>query len=134
MATITREKIAKTNAKLANGFTVNIMQALRGEKSFDKDFTMPNGRTAEASVYYTTRWNRDTGANESYPVVNFNYYTELENGFRRSEGLGWTMKLQNTPISRKTEKLLVEYTKQLDDMACINYMVELERNYANPLA
>lgn len=134
MATITREKIAKTNAKLTNGFTVNIMQALRGEKCFDKDFTTPDGRTAEASIYYLTSRNRDTGVSESYPVVNFNYYTELENGFRRSEGLGWTMKLQNSPVSRKTEKALVEHTKQLDDIACINWMAELQKRYNNPMA
>lgn len=133
MATITREKIAKTNAKLANGFTVDIMSALRGERMYSKDFVMPDGRTAQADVYYTSRYNRETGKEDTFPVVNFNYYS-ADGAFRKSCGLGWTMKMRNEPVTRKTEKMLVELTKELDDIACINFMVGLTSKYENPLA
>ena len=133
MATITREKIEKTNAKLANGFTVDVMSALRGEKMYSKDFKMPDGRDAQADVYYTSRYDHYERKEIIFPVVNFNYFVS-DGAFRKSYGLGWTMKLQNTPVTRKTEKLLVDFTKELDDIACINFMNDLVNKYKNPLA
>lgn len=132
---VTMEKINKTNAKLANGFRVDVMQAMRGDKTFVKDFVMPDGRNATANVYYLQRMNWNTGKKEIFPVVNFNYYTLSDNGaFKITHGLGWTMKLQNTPVARKTEKLLIDFTKELDDISCINWMSGFVRTRENPMA
>lgn len=132
---VTMEKINKTNAKLSNGFRVDVMQAMRGDKYFVKDFVMPDGRNATASVYYLSPMNWDTGKRETFAVVNFNYYTLSDNkAFKITHGLGWTMKLQNTPVTRKTEKLLVDFTKELDDESCINWMSGFVRTRENPMA
>ena len=131
MANVTMDKINKINAKLKNGFTVDVMLALRGDKQYSKEFKMPDGRLARASIFYLE--NYKTYNKEIYPVVNFNYIRK-ERGFEISSGLGWTMKLQNTPVERKTEKMLADFTNKLDDESCINFMAGLTSNYKNMMA
>ena len=133
MAKVTREQVEKLNAKLVNGFKINVMHLFNGEKEFSKEFKTSDGKDVAACVYYMERYDYRTDTKTIYPVVNFNYFT-IHGNYRVSRGLGWTMKLDNVPVNRKNFNKLAEFSKLLDDETCRGYFAQLQSTKENIMA
>lgn len=118
---MTNADVAKVNAGCANGFQLNVYNAvMRKEKDLTKKIPMGDNRYLEA----TLTWSKEVvnKANDygcTYPVetgnvrpiLHLSVWTSKENGMATSRGLGYWLDA-GEPVKRRSVKALQELTKE----------------------
>lgn len=125
MASCTREQLNKWNAKLANGFTLDLQHFLIwGEKSAVRRIDLPDGKILKATLEY--RDARDdshhyTGLHQ--PMVHLSIWTDRGNGMLSSHGMGASVKI-GTVQSKRNFNNLAALSATIDDEKIMAWATE----------
>lgn len=118
---MTNADVAKVNAGCANGFQLNVYNAvMRKEKDLTKKIPMGDNRYLEATLTWSKEVvNKTNDYGCTYPVeignvkpiLHLSVWTSKENGMATSRGLGYWLDA-GEPVKRRSVKALQELTKE----------------------
>ena len=131
MASVTREQIARWNAKVANGFTFDTWFFLtHHEKRVTRLIDLDDGRKLRANVEYTEERDRFSYTGKYQPVLHLSVWT-VDGEFMRSSGLGKYIKIGSVQPKRNYNEL-VKLTAQFNDDEIKRLAKEHEKQLGNP--
>lgn len=89
MAIMTKEQIAKANAKMADGWTLDIRSLLLSREK-NPTMVLPTDDTHYIKAQFTYMNERENYRDTGYkiPMLRLSYWTDCGNGIAQSQGLG----------------------------------------------
>lgn len=116
MAKLTREQLTRWNAKLSNGFQLDLQRfAVWGEKDAVRNIKLDDGKILQAKINW--REVRDgfryTGLVQ--PQMHLSIWTPTGNGMLSSSGLGATIELTEKTFNKRSWNELAKFTVEWND-------------------
>lgn len=133
MAGYTREQIIRWNAKLSNGFQLDLHYLMIwNEKRAVRNIKLPDGRTLQASISWVEIRDGFRYSGLVQPEMHLSVWTPTSNGLMSSSGMGATVKLTEETFTRKVWNELARFTAAWSDEQIIAEAKKHDKALNNP--
>ena len=133
MAKITNEQLTKWNAKLSNGFTLDLQRfVVWGEKEAVRNIDLGDSRMLQASIGWREihEGYRFTGLVR--PEMHLSVWTPTSSGMMSSSGLGATVQVTDKTFSRKNWNEIAKITGEWNDERILEEAKKYAEQLKNP--
>lgn len=128
---ITREQVRKLNEQLPEGWSIDLMQLLRGEKVADRCVKVDESKHLRGSLYFMERYDRHMRKSQNSIELCVSLWHDSGEGYSASYGMGKWFKLMD--VEKKLFKKMCECAAAIDDDFIRSAYEENAEQLQNPL-